>query len=83
MLARILAAKIIFGSLLLTGCAAHSVTAPSTAGVQGAVNSANGNVTAAAAANKNAQRYNDLARTGASRIDAKAGVIEKYWDSSK
>ena len=51
------------------GCTAHSVPAPSTAGVQGAIDTA--------------QRYNDLAHGSAGRIDAKAAVIEKYWDSSK
>ena len=55
--------------LLLFGCAQAPLVSPSTAPVRGQI--------------EKAQRFNDLARDRASRIDAKAGVIDKYWDISK
>jgi hypothetical protein len=55
--------------LLLFGCAQPPLVAPSTAAVRGQI--------------ERAQRFNDLARDRAGRIDAKAGVIDKYWDTSK
>jgi hypothetical protein len=48
------------------------VSAPSSAEVSGHVGTA-------ASANTQAQRYNDVARVISGRIDAKAGVLERYW----
>jgi hypothetical protein len=59
---------------LTAGCVqehAH-VAAPSSAATQGSI-------TSARASNQEAQRYNDVARSDAERIDAKASVIKKYW----
>ncbi len=66
-----------FALLLIWQCSgcvhAHAhVAAPSTSAVSA-------NVGAAASANRNAQRYNDIATGIAGRIDAKAGVIQKFW----
>ena len=71
-------AAVITIAVLLCACAQHHahVSAPSTAAVQGGIDSAQ-------ASNSQAQRYNDVARGISGRIDAKAAVIRKYWDTSK
>jgi len=61
-------------ALLIQGCAStpQHVIAPSTAG-------SNQAIAGARQSNRNAQRYNDLNRTTAERIEAKAIVVRKYW----
>lgn len=65
-------------ALLIQGCASTSqhVIAPSTAG-------SNQAIAGARESNRNAQRYNDLNRTTAERIEAKGNVVKKYWDYAK
>lgn len=66
-------------ALINQGCASTSskhVVAPSTAGSNQAIGRAQGS-------NANAQRYNDINRTTAQRIEAKGNVVKKYWDTSK
>lgn len=57
-----------------TGCVTG--VGPSTVGVETKINNAQ-------TSNTEAQKYNDLASKGASRIDAKATLILKDWDSAK
>lgn len=69
--------KTILILLLLTGCATtQRVAGPSTSGVEA-------RITSAQKSNTEAQKYNDLARGTSQRIEAKASVLEKYWDTSK
>jgi hypothetical protein len=65
----VIAVFILLGFLLF-GCAAT----PSPAGAQ-----LQSSIGSASTSNQAAQRYNDVARTKAERIDAKAGVVIKYW----
>ncbi len=67
---------IIGGAALVSGgCASSSskhVIAPSTVG-------SNRAIAGARQSNQNAQKFNDLSRTDAERIEAKAAVVRKYW----
>jgi hypothetical protein len=65
-------------ALMLGGCAGTSkhIVAPSTVG-------SNKAIAGASESNRNAQRQNDIARGTAERIEAKAAVVRKYWDTSK
>ncbi len=72
------AASITVAAVLMCGCVqkhAH-VIAPSTSAVQGGIDRAQ-------ASNTQAQKFNDVARGISGRIDAKAEVIRRYWDTSK
>ena len=64
-------------ALMLGGCAGTTkhVVAPSTA-------ASNRAISGASESNRNAQRYNDINRTTAERIEAKGNVVKKYWNTS-
>ena len=66
---RIIDISVLAACLLCASCATQRVAGPSTAGVEAKI--------------AEAQRYNDLARGTSQRIEAKAAVLEKYWDTSK
>lgn len=66
----------LLAAVALVGCAQKPVTAPSTAGVQGSVDRASGNVAGANVSNEEAKRHNALARTKAQRIEDKVMVIQ-------
>ena len=59
---------------VFSGCAStpKHVIAPSTV-------ASNRAIAGARQSNQNAQRFNDVSRTDAERIEAKAMVVRKYW----
>lgn len=71
-------AAITVAAVLFCGCVqkhAH-ILPPSTAAVSG-------NIDNARSLNSQGQHYNDVARGISGRIDAKASVIQKYWQDAK
>lgn len=65
--------------LLLLGCAQKQLTAPSGAGTASAIGRTGMSVQDAKRFNDVAVIHNANARTRVERIEAKAGVVERYW----
>lgn len=69
--------------VLGAGCAHQQLNAPSGAGVSSAVGRTASRVAEARRYNDIAVIHNANAQTRVERIEAKAAVIQKYWDRSK